>query len=452
MEEKIENENGISLGYIFRTIFSQKWLALIIAVAITLAGTFGLYFLGKSNEVYSVTFVSKIPGSESSPQAFDFPDGKEFRYEVIVSYDNLKKVKDQNKLFDGIDIQKMYEKGDISIIRTLKETASGSGEYEATYKIDAKAKYFKESAIARDFLTELTLFPVRYLESMSIDYDKSLEASREAIQYDVRLSYLNDQLTYLNEEYNKLIEKYSENFVVRDGKTLNYYKSQLLTYSDRGDIDRLKIKAIDEHIVMGDENGQPLEAAIAKYKSQKVEKVRERDRIQAALNNAIASVRPESGSIILDADAIMNYTIRIAELDQDIADIQKFIDESRVSAEFEAEVGAVETKLSELTNLYSEVASAVYSSKTIVNYMNTNIIAIENGRGIVMSAAISLVLGLAAAAVVAYIVGWSKQKKVRVKQFVNMPVYGEARLQIAVSDETHGDEENRPIEEQDKKE
>lgn len=452
MEEKIENENGISLGYIFRTIFSQKWLALIIAVAITLAGTFGLYFLGKSNEVYSVTFVSKIPGSESSPQAFDFPDGKEFRYEVIVSYDNLKKVKDQNKLFDGIDIQKMYEKGDISIIRTLKETASGSGEYEATYKIDAKAKYFKESAIARDFLTELTLFPVRYLESMSIDYDKSLEASREAIQYDVRLSYLNDQLTYLNEEYNKLIEKYSENFVVRDGKTLNYYKSQLLTYSDRGDIDRLKIKAIDEHIVMGDENGQPLEAAIAKYKSQKVEKVRERDRIQAALNNAIASVRPESGSIILDADAIMNYTIRIAELDQDIADIQKFIDESRVSAEFEAEVEAVETKLSELTNLYSEVASAVYSSKTIVNYMNTNIIAIENGRGIVMSAAISLVLGLAAAAVVAYIVGWSKQKKVRVKQFVNMPVYGEARLQIAVSDETHGDEENRPIEEQDKKE
>ena len=452
MEEKIENENGISLGYIFRTIFSQKWLALIIAVAITLAGTFGLYFLGKSNEVYSVTFVSKIPGSESSPQAFDFPDGKEFRYEVIVSYDNLKKVKEQNKLFDGIDIQKMYEKGDISIIRTLKETASGSGEYEATYKIDAKAKYFKESAVARDFLTELTLFPVRYLESMSIDYDKSLEASREAIQYDVRLSYLNGQLNYLNEEYNKLIEKYSENFVVKDGKTLNYYKSQLLTYSDRGDIDRLKIKAIDEHIVMGDENGQPLEAAIAKYKSQKVEKVRERDRIQAALNNAIASVRPESGSIILDADAIMNYTIRIAELDQDIADIQKFIDESRVSAEFEAEVEAVETKLSELTNLYSEVASAVYSSKTIVNYMNTNIIAIENGRGIVMSAVISLVLGLAVAAVVAYIVGWSKQKKVRVKQFVNMPVYGEARLQIAVSDETHGDEENRPIEEQDKKE
>lgn len=452
MEEKIENENGISLGYIFRTIFSQKWLALIIAVAITLAGTFGLYFLGKSNEVYSVTFVSKIPGSESSPQAFDFPDGKEFRYEVIVSYDNLKKAKEQNKLFDGIDIQKMYEKGDISIIRTLKETASGSKEYEATYKIDAKAKYFKESAVARDFLTELTLFPVRYLESMSIDYDKSLEASREAIQYDVRLSYLNGQLNYLIEEYNRLIEKYSENFVVKDGKTLNYYKSQLLTYSDRGDIDRLKIKAIDEHIVMGDENGQPLEAAIAKYKSQKVEKVRERDRIQAALDNAIASVRPESGSIILDADAIMNYTIRIAELDQDIVDIQKFIDESRVSAEFEAEVEAVETKLRELTNLYSEVASAVYSSKTIVNYMNTNIIAIENGRGIVMSAAISLVLGLAVAAVVAYIVGWSKQKKVRVKQFVNMPVYGEARLQIAVSDETHGDEENRPIEEQDKKE
>ena len=58
MEEEIENgEGGITLGYIFRTIFSQKWLALIIAAVITVAGALGLYFMGKSGTVYSVSFV-----------------------------------------------------------------------------------------------------------------------------------------------------------------------------------------------------------------------------------------------------------------------------------------------------------------------------------------------------------------------------------------------------------
>ena len=38
MEDNEIEESGISIGDIFRTIFSQKWIALAIAVLITLAG------------------------------------------------------------------------------------------------------------------------------------------------------------------------------------------------------------------------------------------------------------------------------------------------------------------------------------------------------------------------------------------------------------------------------
>ncbi len=35
--ENEKEEGGVTLGYVFRTIFSQKWLALIIAAVITVA-------------------------------------------------------------------------------------------------------------------------------------------------------------------------------------------------------------------------------------------------------------------------------------------------------------------------------------------------------------------------------------------------------------------------------
>ena len=76
MENEIENEGGITIGQIFRTIFSQKWLALIIAAVITLAGTLGLYFLGKNDETYSVSFVLQLPNTgEATSSAYTYPDG-----------------------------------------------------------------------------------------------------------------------------------------------------------------------------------------------------------------------------------------------------------------------------------------------------------------------------------------------------------------------------------------
>ena len=108
--ENEKEEGGVTLGYVFRTIFSQKWLALLIAAVITVAGTLGLYFLGKTNEVYNVSFVTNLPGSQSSASYFEFPDGQTQHFTEAVSYENLEKVKESNAAFGDIDIKKMYEK------------------------------------------------------------------------------------------------------------------------------------------------------------------------------------------------------------------------------------------------------------------------------------------------------------------------------------------------------
>ena len=57
MEEKSVRGEGTTLGDIFRVIFSQKWLALILAAVLTAVCVVGLYFgYNKSKKYYSVSF------------------------------------------------------------------------------------------------------------------------------------------------------------------------------------------------------------------------------------------------------------------------------------------------------------------------------------------------------------------------------------------------------------
>ena len=51
----MEEEKGISLADMFRMIFSQKWLALIIAAVITVVGVLGFtYVYNPRASVYTV--------------------------------------------------------------------------------------------------------------------------------------------------------------------------------------------------------------------------------------------------------------------------------------------------------------------------------------------------------------------------------------------------------------
>ena len=75
MEEEVEEEKrGITVGEVFRVAFTQKWLILIIAVIITIAGTLGIYFgYNKTKTQYAATFTVNFTDSELySVAAFTF--------------------------------------------------------------------------------------------------------------------------------------------------------------------------------------------------------------------------------------------------------------------------------------------------------------------------------------------------------------------------------------------
>lgn len=413
MEEEIVEEGGITIGQIFRTIFSEKWLALIIAVAITVIGTIGLYFIGKRREVYSVSFVLQLPGEDSTSSAqYTYPDGSSFYYTDLVSPDNLKEVASREG-FTGVNVDKIVKKGDISV--SLADFSNGVVGLK--YTINVKAKYFKSESAARCFIEELISLPIEHIGSMNINYDHSFTDSKEAITYDEQLTLLKRQATYIQSKYTSLIKTYGE-VVVKDGKTLSYYQTRLQTFLDRGDIERLKTTALEKSYVMGDENGQPLAAAIAKYTAEKADKMREKEILSKALDEAMKALndtlKDQSASVIVDTSAILSYTEQIARLEQEIKEIEAFLDDGnggRVNAEFENEVTAVEAQVEAFTNEFAEVSSKVYQNKSTVSFLSTRVVEVSGGKGIVMSTFVSLVLGIIVAAIVAYIVGWSKLRK-----------------------------------------
>ncbi len=441
MEEEIENgEGGITLGYIFRTIFSQKWLALIIAAVITVAGALGLYFMGKSGTVYSVSFVLQLPKTgEASTTSYTYPDGESFYFTDLISYENLMQVASR-KDFEGIDVETMVKSNDISIIRSVDKLDEDSKDgYDLNYTVKVKAKYFENEDKARSFIEAITAFPREYISQMNINYDQSLTSSKSAVTYDEQLTLLKNQAQYIQSKYGALIGAYGNEFVVGDGRTLGQCKNEVDAYVAKDLFGSLITRAKENsYIKSGTEEK-------IRYESELYSRKLALERAEETLKKLI-EFQTNTGSTII-YDEIISLNREIATLNQEMEIIRGYLaaysDESKIApAEFEAEIAKVEATVAKFTEDIKPISSYVYGRVTKINFLNSRVVEVEGGRGIIMSGIIALIAGVVIAAVVAYIVGWSKQKKsAAVKE--TAPVYFEAQLQIAAADESDDEEDKK---------
>ena len=429
MDEEITQEGGITIGQIFRTIFSEKWLALIIAAAITLLGTLGLYFTGKRNEVYSVSFVLQLPGADpESAVSYTYPDGSRFYYTDLISYDSLKEVASREG-FEGVKVDKMHKNGDISI---SINNSSQSGDISLSYTVSVKSKYFKGKSVARNFIDELISLPAEHIGSMYINYDKSLTAAKSIITYGGQLDKLKEQAEFILEKYDAFIKLYGTDLVIKDGKILGYYQAQLETFLNKNStLDNLKTWALTNKYVMGDEEGNPLQASIEQYKADILTKKAKRDEIQNALDTLYAGTDGQT-SVIVDA-TVLEYALQLEQLKKEIEYYETDEGNYKFNADFDKAVNAAEAQVEAFTTEFATISSIVYQNNTTVSYRSTKIVEVSGGRGIAMSLIISLVLGVIVAAIVAYIVGWSKQKKAAASKVAEIPAQS---AELQTTDET----------------
>ena len=433
MEEFEKERGGVTIGDIFRTIFSQKWIALIIAATITVVGTLGIYFMGKGKKEFSVAFVLQLPNSrDASSTSYTYPDGEIFYFTDLISSENLKKVASRDE-FKNIDVDTMVKRADISIARTIDrvDNESQGGVYDLNYTIKAKAKYFENEDEARDFIEALTSFPREHIISMEIDYDQSLTTSKSAITYREQLTLLRNQAYYIQSIYGSLIGAYGGEFVVDSGKTLAQYKAEIDAYISQDFFSALIENAEENSYVKANTESK------LKYESDLYLQKLALERAKSTLKGLTDFQQDTSSTII--HDEIISLNREIATLEQQIKILTDYIAafdiaEKIAPPSYEAEVAKVEAAVTSFTEGIKPVASYVYGRVTKINYLSTKIVEVDGGYSLMMSGAVGLVAGLVIAAIVAYIVGWSKQKKAEAVQISSSPAYVEAQLQAAATD------------------
>ena len=126
-----EENNGVSVADVFKTILKGKWIALALAVVITIAGTlFVQLYYNKGKQNYVSSFGLTLPGDDGKV-VYTYPDGTILHYADIVSYSALEDVKNSDEeSFKDVNIEALVNNSAISISRETDD--KGSVTYTVT--------------------------------------------------------------------------------------------------------------------------------------------------------------------------------------------------------------------------------------------------------------------------------------------------------------------------------
>ncbi len=414
----MEEEKSVTFGDIVRTIWSQKWLALILLVVITVAGTLIMKFAyGPSREYYESTFSINITTNEDGMLVY--PDGTLHNFRDLVSLSNLKAVKEVDEALYSFDVGEMRNSGGISI--SMNKDDAG-----VTYTLRVKASYFKSSAEAASFISEIAESPVRdimiWVDGLSSAMEKNFA---EKSGNEQKLDYIKNQLNAISGRFSAM--KGISSIATEKVKNLTETASALTG-------------ELHQHYY------EPSQKALENYKNIIKELEKELEVAKAVLNNlkginVDASSNPDS-TIIIDGSQIAVYAEKVASLERQIGNYQAYIDnnpaggtESEASKAFTVKLEKLLADAQELTKVYE---SDYYKNTSFVSYEGAPI-RVTGGTGLTTALFLSFAAGFVASAVVAYIVGWAfnRKKTAAAKSATSeqVPSLQEMQAQAAATDE-----------------
>ena len=100
MQEYEREEEGITLGELFRVIFKRVWVVVGVTLAITaIAVLIVALLINTSRKEYRLEYTIEFPGHENSR----YPDGTAFRYQNLLSLATLNAVKASDEAFASVD-------------------------------------------------------------------------------------------------------------------------------------------------------------------------------------------------------------------------------------------------------------------------------------------------------------------------------------------------------------
>ncbi len=405
-----EERDGLTVREILRVIFSQKWLALIIAAIITIGGTLGLYFgYNAANAEYTRIFTISIPGSDNLNPVF--PDNSPFDYRDIISRENLVSAKAADEAFKDIDISTMYRNREISITRSTNQITSEN--IEMSYIVSVNSKYFSDSNQASDFIDELVKMPVNYLLGLSGEQDAYLSDYGLSNFYEDNILVLKNQLNHLQEGTDLLVTSTGNSSSIALLGKIKRFGSKL-EIADADLRENLYVHNVEEVY----SKYSKLYASVTReieYKQEEIERIYG----NAAGNNGgifqpterVEELAAEITSLRREADLYRDYVEKYGDIGSPVPDVTT---PAEGSAEFAQQLAALKDELAALTDEYEATLSAYYSQYSLVTYDGALIMS--GGINIIVCILISLIVGVIVAAAVSFFIGLKKRRSSNVQQ------------------------------------
>lgn len=431
MSENINNINeddGVSLGEIFSWVWKKKIIGLITFAVVAIICFIVILLVSNSSKTYTVNFdYGKVETLTNNK----YLDGSSFSYLDIVDLANLENIKNSNDEYNNIDINKLLDSINITKNDTYS-TNSSNLLLDSYYTITVKQNGFKDSNIARKFLSDLVSLPINYnlnyLENLN--YTNNFNLIAESKTYEDEVNYLTNQVKLITSGYESLITTFGDLSLNIDSSTitLSQLVENLESLLKQNNFDLLNdIIAANNYVKVG--NNNDVSYYLDLYNSRLTALETRNNTLEAQVTSLNEQIADFSNAIIGDSTALQTLIEKRgaykAELVNNEIEIEKinnvltYITSEQAKGEngfvndkaFGNSLKNLEEQIKNATNTYTNVYKTLYGRELNINYRQPNIIVSDGGISIIINAGISVVLGLIVGAILAGILGYNTTKK-----------------------------------------
>lgn len=437
MDEQVQEEDGITLGQIFKAMFFNKIRFLIVSVAtfvVLLLGILVVYNPGKK------TYVAKFKYSDINIANGHYSNGKTFNTLDLI--DLMEEVKQTNlEKYSNIDVDNIIAKNGVTITEdvTVKkaETTDKTDEQEfitSHYTLTCNAKLFPDYKTAKNFITDLISYPVVKSNSLanSIVFDENLKLFESSNIYSSQISYLSSQKDYILSGYNSLINSYGD--VSYNNVNLSSRIKEIQLYFENHKLDLLSSEITKNGYVKDlDSYRNNYETQIYDLTIESEYNKKKLDQLQSQRDALIEKASKDSSLQTLDLstynDSIISLTQRNIDIEREIEILNKYLDSASATKAdgsvnenyfdaakreaFEAKLKAFKSQLETYTAEYKACYLDCIQDYNIY-YNDAAKVVSDGGLSTVMTLAISVLVGF----VVACVVNLIADRKILSKEYI----------------------------------
>ena len=425
----MEEENGLTLGEIFKVIFKRIWWVVgAAALGVLLVVLVTQLWYNKTKQYYSVTYEIVYPNSQSGR----YPNGNEFLISDSISSETLAEIKagkysEDVGEFANVDVDKMLKNDAIRLSTKLMKREDDS--VATSFTLTVMAQYFSGEEQAVNFLKTVASYPVNRVNAIIAErqYWLNLTTYENALTYTDKISALIAQKNYLSGSYLALRE-YDNQLDVKIAELNNLFTSeQQQTLNDRLKTNFYVLNT-NEYVSNAEYRKAVLKKSIDD--NDKIIEALKLERDEAVkAQNAGQSASGFAGSVY-DEVVTNPYDVRIADLtaantslrntiadiDNTLAEIAKYTQEGTpeyteknnfdgMLEKYRAELTAATEELAEITTkLYFENSRIIFAGNKVERL---------GGIGAILSAVVGLLVGAILSAIVVCIIDLPKYRRAK---------------------------------------